>query len=108
MGKLNQISLQVIAKKSARIAGIGASIGGIAVMLNWTFLRRLLTYPPDPITNVDWYQPLATVKGKPEKLAQTNSSIISNDSLKQITAYAEAAQHIMVGNGDDTMIAHRA
>lgn len=91
MGKLNQISLQVIAKKSARIAGIVASIGGIAVMINWTFLRRLLTYPPDPITNVDWYQPLATVKGKPEKLAQTNSSIISNDSLKQITAYAEAA-----------------
>ncbi|MEM7761245.1 MAG: serine hydrolase [Cyanobacteria bacterium P01_A01_bin.40] len=91
MGKLNQISLQVIAKKSARIAGIGASIGGIAIMLNWTFLRRLLTYPPDPITSVDWYQPLATVEGKPEKLAQTSSNAISDDSLKQIAAYAEAA-----------------
>ena len=94
MSRLNKNSLQAIAKKSAFIAGIVASIGGIAVMLNWTFLRRALTYPKNPITNVDWYQPLETVTGntgKSNELSRASSASISPDSLKKITAYAEAA-----------------
>ncbi len=91
MSRLNKISPQAIAKKSALIAGILASIGGIVVMLNWTFLRRALTYPKNPITNVDWYQPLETVTGKPGELSRASSTFISPDSLKKITAYAEAA-----------------
>ena len=91
MSRLNKNSPQAIAKKSALIAGILASIGVIAVMFNWTFLRRALTYPKNPITNVDWYQPLETVTGKPGELSRASSTSISPDSLKKITAYAEAA-----------------
>ena len=91
MSGFNKTSSPAIVKKSALIAGIVASIGGIAVVLNWTFLSRALTYPKNPITNVDWYQPLETVTGKPGELSRASSTSISPDSLKKITAYAEGA-----------------
>lgn len=91
MSRLNKNSPQAIAKKSVLIVGIVASIGGIAVMFNWTFLRRALTYPKNPITNVDWYQPLETVTGKPGELSRASSTSISPNDLQKITAYAEAA-----------------
>ena len=91
MSRLNKISSRAIAKKAAVIAGLLASIGGIAVVLNWTFLRRLITYPKDPITNVNWYEPLETVTGKPSQLPKATSSSISPDTLKEITTYARSA-----------------
>ncbi|MBE9044111.1 serine hydrolase [Pleurocapsales cyanobacterium LEGE 10410] len=92
---------KAIARKAATIAGILASIGGIAVVLNWTFLRRLVTYPDDPITNAEWYQPLKTVPGKPSELPQATSSSISQDSLQEVTAYARSA------NSSALLIMHR-
>lgn len=82
---------KAIAKKAAIVAGILALIGGVAIALNWTFLRRLVTYPDDSVTNVDWYQPLETVVGKPSELPQANFSPISQDSLQEISAYAKSA-----------------
>lgn len=93
MSRSNKISIssETIAKTSSLIAGILASIGAIAVVINWTFLRRIATYPKNPITNVDWYQPLETVVGEPSELAKASSTIIPQDSLQKITAYAETA-----------------
>ena len=80
-----------LAQKFAVIVVTLVSLGGIAVILNWTFLRRLATYPDKPITNEDWYQPLETVPGKPDKLAKATSSSIPQSSLEEISAYAKAA-----------------
>ncbi len=88
---LRSYTLKLLGKKAAIIAGLLASIGGITVILNWTFLRRVITYPDDPITNTDWYQPLETVEGKPSELLKALPNFISQDSLKEISAYAQAA-----------------
>ena len=66
------------------------AIAAIAVGLNWTFVRRLFTYPDDPIINVDWYEPKEVVKGDPVELS-TASPILDRTSLEQISAYAQAA-----------------
>ena len=42
------------------VAGMVMAIAGATIFANLTFIRRLMTYPEDPITNVDWYRPLAT------------------------------------------------
>ena len=82
---------QRIIKIGTLTAGILASIGGLAIASNWTFIRRVLTYPEDPITNVDWYQTVETVAGNPDDLIQKTSSSIDRDALNQITDYAEAS-----------------
>ncbi|MEL6438957.1 MAG: serine hydrolase [Cyanobacteria bacterium J06621_8] len=78
------------AKKLGIITGVLASIGGITIALNWTYLRRLATYPKQqPITTVDWYQPLEAVPGDPAPLAKA-SSPLAQSGLPEITEYAEA------------------
>ena len=89
------------AKKAAIIAGILVSLGGISVVLNWTFLHRIITYPDNPITNLDWYEPLETVGGKPVELPQATSSSIPPDTLNEITAYARVA------NSSALLVLHR-
>ena len=101
MSRLKTTITQAIAKRTAVIAGILASIGTITVVLNWTFLRRLITYPDDPITNVDWYNPLEAVVGKPTELPRVTSSNISPDVLKKITTYAKDA------NSSALLVLHR-
>ena len=88
---ITSLTSKKFVKTAAAVAGLMVSIGGIAIALNWTFLRRIITYPDDPITNVDWYRPLETVKGKPSELPKGTSSSIPQESLQEITAYAEAA-----------------
>ena len=81
---------KTIFKSSAATMGVLLSIAGITVCLNWTFVRRLLTYPDNSITDVDWYEPKEVVKGKPVKLSTANPKI-DRASLEQISAYAQAA-----------------
>ena len=88
---LQSNTIRLVAKRSAVLVTMLAAVGGIAVALNWTFLRRILTYPDNPITNVDWYQPREIVKGKPVKLPKANSDAIVKASLKEISAYAQSA-----------------
>nr|MDJ0903762.1 serine hydrolase [Xenococcus sp. MO_188.B8] len=86
--KINLIYKRIITI-STLSAGILAAMGGIALALNWTFVRRVLTYPEDPITNVNWYQPLEIVSGNPDDLTSKTSSFIAQDTLNQIANYAE-------------------
>ncbi|MDJ0682227.1 MAG: serine hydrolase [Xenococcaceae cyanobacterium MO_167.B52] len=88
--KTSLISQRII-KIGTLTVGILASIAGFAIASNWTFIRRVLTYPEDPITNVDWYQTLETVAGNPDDLIQKKSSSIDRDTLNQITDYAETS-----------------
>ncbi|MDJ0649206.1 MAG: serine hydrolase [Xenococcaceae cyanobacterium MO_188.B19] len=92
---MNSSKMSLISQKIIKIgtltAGILASMGGLAIASNWTFIRRVLTYPEDPITNVKWYQTLETVAGNPDDLIQKTSSSIDQDTLNQITDYAEAS-----------------
>ena len=81
---------KTIFKSSAITVAILLAIAAIAVGLNWTFVRRLFTYPDDPIINVDWYEPKEVVKGDPVELS-TASPILDRTSLEQISAYAQAA-----------------
>lgn len=92
---------QLIAKKAAVISGVLLSMLTIAVMLNWTFLRRLLTYPDNPITNVDWYQPGEKVAGNPAELPKAKSNLIDRTSLAEINAYAQTA------NSSALLVIHR-
>ncbi|MEL6495955.1 MAG: serine hydrolase [Cyanobacteria bacterium J06623_7] len=64
---------------------------GMTMGLNWTFIRRLLTYPDNPITNTDWYQPQAIVKGNPRPLPTANPSTLDLASLERVSVYAAAA-----------------
>lgn len=81
---------RTILKSSAITVGILLAIAAIAVGFNWTFVRRLFTYPDNSITNVDWYEPKELVKGKPIELSTANPTFDRN-SLEQITAYVQAA-----------------
>jgi CubicO group peptidase (beta-lactamase class C family) len=81
---------KAIVKYISLVIGSLAVIGGTALALNWTFLRRVATYPDNSITNVDWYKPLTTVKGKPSGIPIATSKSISQDSLNKISAYAQA------------------
>ena len=82
-------------KKSQKItltlAGILTVIALVTAIANWTFLRRLLTYPDNPITNTDWYQPKEVVKGNPIKLPEASPGSIDCNSLEEISAYAQGA-----------------
>ena len=63
--------------------------GGVLVFLNWTLLRRALTYPERPITTVDWYKPLEKVTGKPGTLPTATKTEIPLETLKAIATYAQ-------------------
>jgi CubicO group peptidase (beta-lactamase class C family) len=76
-------------KVTLAIAGMIIPIGSIAIGYNWTFWHRLLSYPKEPITEVDWYQPLKAVPGNQREIPHATSKLISPDSLNQIADYAE-------------------
>lgn len=98
---ITSLTSKKFVKKAAIVVGLMFSMAGIAIALNWTFLRRIITYPDDPITNVDWYRPLETVRGKPSELPKGTSTSIPQESLQEITAYAEAA------NSSALLVMHR-
>jgi CubicO group peptidase (beta-lactamase class C family) len=87
---VSKFSPKVIVRNISLVAGGLAVIGASAIALNWAFLRRVATYPDNSITNVDWYKPLATVKGKPSVIPVATSNSIPQDSLNKISAYAQA------------------
>ena len=79
-----------IGKISTFIFGGLALVTGVAVSLNWTLLRRALTYPDEPITTVDWYKPLETVSGVADlALPREAQSKIPQKTLKAIADYAQ-------------------
>ena len=91
-------------KITLAIVGMLVAIASITIIPNLTFIRRLLTYPEDPITNTDWYQPLITVPGNPKELTQVSqqrNNSISQDSLNKISNYAEA------NNSSALLVLHR-
>ena len=81
--------LSRVIKGLAIATGVIVFLGGTAIIVNWTFIQRLLTYPENPITNVDWYQPREVVKGNPIELPEAESKI-DRPSLEKISAYAES------------------
>ncbi|MEN9520847.1 MAG: hypothetical protein RLZZ381_3435 [Cyanobacteriota bacterium] len=85
-----KFSPKAIVRNISLVAGGLAVIGGTAIALNWTFLRRVATHPDNSITNVDWYKPLTTVKGKPSAIPIATSKSIPQDDLNKISAYAQA------------------
>jgi CubicO group peptidase (beta-lactamase class C family) len=85
-----KFSPKAIVRNISLVTGGLAVIGGTAIAFNWTFLRRVATHPNNSITNVDWYKPLATVKGKPSAIPRATSKSIPQDSLNKISAYAQA------------------
>ena len=89
MSRFKIIVSKTIFKSSAITVGILLSIAAIAVGLNWTFVRRLFTYPDNSITDVDWYEPKEVVKGDPIELSKANPTL-DRSSLEQISTYARA------------------
>lgn len=91
---MTELKTNLILKQAQKftiaIATIAVAAGGMAVARNWTFLRRILTYPDNEITNVDWYQPLKTVPGNSAEIPQKNTDAISQASLYKIANYAQA------------------
>ena len=83
------------------IVGILTAIASLTIIPNLTFIRRLLTYPEDPIINTDWYQPLEKVPGNPRAIPQQTNSSISQESLNKISNYAEAK------NSSALLVLHR-
>lgn len=80
-------------KKALKIlAGILAlmaiGVGGV-VAWQWTFIQRMLTYPENPITGVDWYAPMATVSGRDSLPVPTAQPQLSQAALEQIEQYAQ-------------------
>ena len=90
MSRAKITTASAIFKTVAAILGLLVVAGGIAVGLNWTLLRRIFTYPDNPITNVDWYQPREIVKGNVAKLSEAKA-IIDRPTLNKISVYAESA-----------------
>lgn len=80
----------IIFKSICILLGGLAITGGTAIALNWTYLRRVATHPDNSITDVNWYKPLVTVKGKPAALPVANEDSIAEDSLNKISAYARS------------------
>ena len=67
-----------------------ALVTGVFVSLNWTLLRRVLTYPDEPITTLDWYKPLETVSGVANSTLPTEAqSKIPHKTFKEIADYAQ-------------------
>ena len=81
---------KAIIRNISVVAGGLVLIGGTAIASNWTYLRRIITHPDNSITNVDWYKPLATVKGKPSALPTATNNSLGKDSLNEISTYALA------------------
>ena len=63
---------------------------GSAIALNWTYLRRVVTYPENNITQTDWYKPLAKVQGNPSTFPISEIDTIPADSIAKVSAYAQA------------------
>ena len=97
----SSLNYKAIAKVAAVVVGIFTLVTGTAIALNWTLLRRMITYPEDFITNVDWYEPLETVKGQSSQLSIASSSSIPQTSLDKISAYAQTQ------NSSALLVMHR-
>ncbi|MCC0177442.1 serine hydrolase [Waterburya agarophytonicola K14] len=83
------------------LAGILTAIASLTIIPNLTFILRLLTYPKNPITSIDWYQPLELIPGKPSTIEQANTTLISQASLNQISDYAQK------NNSSALLVLHR-
>ena len=72
------------------VAGSLVIVTGLAIALNWTYLRRVVTHPEEMITQADWYKPLAKVQGNFSDLPRAhNSHTIPADSIAKISTYAQ-------------------
>ncbi|MGL5835226.1 MAG: serine hydrolase domain-containing protein, partial [Waterburya sp.] len=79
-----KLSLKVIAITLAVMAGSSVIIGVVAIKI-----YQKIIYPDSFIKDVDWYKPLAKIKGKPSALPVATSSSIPQDSLNKIATYAQ-------------------
>lgn len=73
----------------AGILALTAVVGGGGIAWHWTFLQRLLTYPENPVTEVDWYTPMATVTGGADPPTSTAKPRLSQTALATIEQYAQ-------------------
>lgn len=67
---------------------IGVVVGG-GIAWNWVFINRALTYPDNPVTNVDWYTPMETIPGGVSPPIPRARAQISQVALDQIERYAQ-------------------
>ncbi|MGL5075279.1 MAG: serine hydrolase domain-containing protein, partial [Waterburya sp.] len=85
MNKLvTKLSLKVMAITLAVMAGSSVIIGVVAIKI-----YQKIIYPDSFIKDVDWYKPLATIKGKASALPVATSSSIPQESLNKIATYAQ-------------------
>jgi CubicO group peptidase (beta-lactamase class C family) len=62
------------------------------VAAEWTWFRRMATYPDRPITDVDWYEPVDIVRGGVgAELLDARECSFSAEVLSQATAWCNAA-----------------
>lgn len=71
-------------------------VGVVGVSADWRLLSRPLTYPPNPITAADWYQPRQAVAGvdAPQALKRRATTDIPPDALQTALDFAAAQNSI--------------
>jgi CubicO group peptidase (beta-lactamase class C family) len=71
-------------------------LGALATRLDWRLLSRPLTYPENPITATDWYQPQQVVVGDSmaQPLTLTADPAIQAAALQQAIDFAEAQNSV--------------
>ncbi|NJK29492.1 MAG: serine hydrolase [Acaryochloris sp. RU_4_1] len=70
------------------VSGV-AVVGSGLVVWNWAFIHRAFTYPDDPVTRLDWYQPMETVPGGAGVPLPSANTQISAAALDEIERYAQ-------------------
>ncbi|NER83442.1 MAG: serine hydrolase [Leptolyngbya sp. SIO1D8] len=61
-----------------------------SLLVDWRLFLRAVTYPEEPIMEIDWYRPLAKVSGRSSPpLPTSQSTSIPTDALQRVSDYAQ-------------------
>lgn len=73
----------------AGVLALTAIVVGGGIAWHWSFIQRMLTYPEDPVTSVDWYTPMATIPGVEGQSIPRAKTQLSPAALEKIERYAQ-------------------
>ena len=93
---------RVLRRVAAAVLAV-AFLGAAAIVAaEWTWFRRMATYPERPVTDVEWYEPVEVVRGRPgEELPQ------AAESPFPATVLAEAAAWCGERDSSALLVVHR-
>jgi CubicO group peptidase (beta-lactamase class C family) len=92
MPRVRSMTVRWILRAVLALIALGLIVAATVLIWEWTYLSRALTYPKNPVTNVDWHQPKEKIAGREGRklpTARAEETEIAPDALAKAADYCE-------------------